>query len=271
MVPSAPPPELIDIGVNLSNKAFAGDLEAVLDRARRAGVTTEIVTGTNLDASRRALELARRRPKELYATAGVHPHHAKDCDDRTIPELRRLCAHPEVVAVGECGLDYDRDFSPRAAQRRWFEAELELAEELELPVFLHERSAHRDLLEIVGRRRGRLVGAVVHCFTGSAEELEAYLALDLCIGITGWICDERRGRHLLEIVGRVPPDRLMLETDAPYLLPRTLRPMPKDRRNEPAFLPAVLETVARAVGRGAADVARETTAVARRFFRLPER
>lgn len=262
-------PALVDIGVNLTNKAFAGDLDAVLIRARTAGVTTQIVTGTSLDASKRALELARSRPGELFATAGVHPHHAKDCDDRTISELRRLCSEPEVVAVGECGLDYDRDFSPRPEQRRWFEAQLELAAELQAPVFLHERSAHRDLLDVVGRRRARLVGAVVHCFTGTAEELDAYLALDLHIGVTGWICDERRGKHLLEIVGRIPPDRLMLETDAPYLLPRTLRPTPKDRRNEPAFLTAVLATVASAVGRTPEQVARETTATARAFFRLP--
>jgi TatD DNase family protein len=259
--------ELCDIGVNLTHKSFRADMNAVLARAREAGVTRMVVTGTSLDGSEDALEIARRHG--LRSTAGVHPHEAKTLDSHRLAQLRRLATEPEVVAVGECGLDYDRNFSPPEDQRRAFEAQLELACDLQKPVFLHERSAHQDFVRILERFRPKLSRAVAHCFTGTAEELDAYLALDLHIGITGWICDERRGTHLRSLVGRIPPNRLLLETDAPFLLPRTLRPAPKTRRNEPSFLPAVLDTVAESVGRPREQVATETSRTALDFFNLP--
>ncbi|WP_428265906.1 TatD family hydrolase [Haliangium sp.] len=263
------PPALVDIGVNLTNKAFRADLAEVLARAHAAGVTRMVVTGTGETESAAAAELAASAPGRLRSTAGVHPHHAKECGTDTLSTLRALAARPEVVAVGECGLDFDRNFSPPEAQMRWFEAQVELAAELGLPLFLHERAASEALLEVLRPRRDRLSAAVVHCFTGTGDELAAYLDLDLHIGITGWICDERRGAHLHELMGRIPLDRLMLETDAPYLVPRTLRPKPKRGRNEPAFLPHVLATVAAAAGRDQVEVAAATTATAERFFALP--
>jgi TatD DNase family protein len=262
--------ELIDIGANLTNNAFRADFDDVLARARATGIRRIVVTGTSLEASEGALELARRHPGELYATAGVHPHHAKTCDDRTTGALARLASAPQVVALGECGLDYDRDLSPRDAQRKWFEAQLELAASLGMPVFLHERAAHDDFVQIVARHRARLHNVVVHCFTGGERELSAYLDLDAHIGITGWICDERRGQNLRELVPKIPASRLMIETDAPYLLPRTMKPTPAQRRNEPAFLSHVLDAVASAAGRTREVVALETTAVAEAFFRLPK-
>lgn len=261
-------PSLIDIGVNLTNKAFRRDLPAVISRARAVGVDVMVATGTRVEASWDAYELARRHPAVVYSTAGVHPHHARDCDADTIPQLRDLCSRSEVVVVGECGLDYDRNFSPPAVQRRWFAAQLELAVELGMPVFLHEREAHADFLAILREHRSALTRAVVHCFTGTAHVLDAYLELDLHIGITGWICDERRGVHLRELVGRIPAERLMIETDAPYLMPRTIRPRPKERRNEPAYLVHVLDTVAESLGNPPAQVAQETSVTARRFFGL---
>jgi TatD DNase family protein len=258
--------ELVDIGANLTNKAFAADLEHVIERARNAGVTTIVVTGTSVTASRAAAALASGQAPTLYATAGVHPHDASSFDERALEELRAIAANPAVRALGECGLDYNRNFSPRAAQLHAFEAQLALAAELELPVFLHDREAHEDMLALLRRYRDRISGAVVHCFTGERHELHAYLDLDLHIGITGWICDERRGLHLRETVRDVPADRLMLETDAPYLLPRTLKPAPAHRRNEPGFLPLVLEAVAQCTGRPADQVAGETNGTARAFF-----
>jgi TatD DNase family protein len=258
--------ELCDIGVNLTHKSFRADMEQVLARARSAGVTRMVVTGTSLDGSEDALELARKHG--LRSTAGVHPHEAKTLDAHRLAQLRRLVLEPEVVAVGECGLDYDRNFSPPEAQRRAFEAQLELACESKKPVFLHERAAHTDFARILAEYRPRLSHAVVHCFTGSDEELDAYLALDLHVGITGWICDERRGTHLRSLVKRIPAHRLMIETDAPFLLPRTLRPAPRTRRNEPSFLPAVVDVVAESVGRTREAVAAETTQVAKDFFKL---
>ena len=264
-------PELIDIGANLTNSSFRGEVEPVLDRARGVGVSRILVTGTSVDGSRQALDIARRHPETLFSTAGVHPHDAKSCDEHTVPALADLAAHDRVVALGECGLDYDRDFSPRAVQRKWFEAQVELAAELDLPLFLHERAAHDDFVAILKEHRSAIPRAVVHCFTGAGSELDAYLELDLYVGITGWICDERRGKHLLPLVGRIPPDRLMVETDAPFLLPRTIRPRPKSRRNEPAFLPYVVEAIAESTGKPTDIVARETTATATAFFDLPSR
>jgi TatD DNase family protein len=143
-----------------------------------------------------------------------------------------------------------------------------LAAALNLPLFLHEREARTDVVKLLSSYRDQIPRAVVHCFTGSAEDLDAYIELDLHIGITGWICDERRGEHLRELVARIPDDRLMLETDAPFLLPRDMPNPPKNRRNEPAFLPYVLDRVATSLGRSPDDVARETTATARAFFNL---
>lgn len=258
-------PRLIDIGVNLADRAFGSDLGAVLERARAAGVGRMVVTGTTVAGSRAAADLAAAH-EGLWSTAGVHPHHAKDCDDATISALRALAGRPEVVAVGECGLDYFRDLSPRDVQRRWCAAQLELAAELEMPAFVHDREGHADMVEVLRDQRPSLPAAVVHCFTGTGEELDAYLDLDLHIGITGWICDERRGGGLREIVGRIPADRLMIETDAPYLMPRTIRPKPKTRRNEPAHLVHVLQAVAECRGEDVAQVAEETTRTARAFF-----
>ena len=216
------------------------------------------------------LELARAHPKSLCCTIGVHPHNARGFDRHTQDQLRNLARAPDVVAIGECGLDYDRDFSPRPEQRSAFEGQLELAAELQKPVFLHQRSAHDDFYRILKNARERLVGGVVHCFTGDARELEAYLELGLCIGMTGFVCDERRGTHLQQLLGRIPRDRLLLETDAPFLLPRDLKGV-SGRRNEPAYLPHIAASVARFTGREEAAVRRDTTAAAFQLFGLEAR
>ena len=261
--------ELIDIGANLCHESFAPDLDDVLDRAAAAGVRRIIVTGTSGPDSEAAASLARRHPDRLRATAGVHPHAAATFDDAAAAAIEALAGREEVVAVGETGLDFFRDFSPRPDQERAFEAQLEIAVRLGLPVFLHEREAHRRFVEILKPCRDRLGPAVIHCFTGDRDALHACLDLDLHVGITGWICDERRGLHLRDLVGRVPHDRLMLETDSPYLLPRDLRPRPRTRRNEPAWLAHIARAVADATGETAQGVAARTTATARAFFGLP--
>ena len=262
--------QLIDIGANLTHDSFDRDRDAVLDRARAAGVARMVVTGASREHSPRALALAQAHPGLLSATAGVHPHHATEYTEECDAELRALHAHAEVVAVGETGLDYFRDFSPRPAQRRAFERQLQIAVDTGKPLFLHQRDAHADFLAIMRQFEGRLGPAVVHCFTGTRDELFDYLDRDWHIGITGWLCDERRGRHLREIVGNIPANRLMVETDAPYLLPRTLVPMPKDRRNEPSFLPHIVEELARDRGEDVAVTAAAATATATAFFRLDD-
>jgi TatD DNase family protein len=258
--------QLVDIGANLSHAAFQADLPDVVERAKRAGVAQIIVTGTAVDESLAAARIADRFG--LHATAGVHPHHARDCGPSTIAALKDIARHPRVVAIGECGLDFNRNYSPHPDQEKWFVAQLELAMELDMPLFLHSRDAHPRFSEIVKHQKPHK--AVAHCFTGEKSELHAYLELGLYIGITGWICDERRGRHLVELVRDIPRDRLLLETDSPYLTPRDLRPQPKARRNEPAYLPHILAAVARALGRPAAEVAAETSRNALMLFGLHE-
>jgi TatD DNase family protein len=261
--------QFIDIGINLGHDSYDVDRDAVIARAAAASVIQMIVTGATLPGSREAIQLARSRPGKLFATAGVHPHHATELTVDSLSELAELARQPEVVAVGECGLDYFRDFSPRADQQAAFHRQLELAARLHKPVFLHQRDAHEDFVAILREHRKKLTAGVAHCFTGSGPQLAAYLELGLAIGITGWICDERRGAHLVPLMREIPADRLLLETDGPYLLPRDLRPKPAARRNEPAYLPHIAGVVARARGEVVEALALSTTAAARKLFGLP--
>ena len=263
--------ELIDIGANLTHRAFRDDLSRVLSDAWRAGVDTIIVTGTDDQANEDAQRLARQYPEQLRATAGIHPHHARHFTAASEAFIREAAGGGGIVAVGECGLDYNRDYSPRPAQASAFERQLQIAADCGLPVFTHMRDAYEDFIAILKNHRPRLPAVVAHCFTGRRRELEGLLELDCHIGLTGWFCDERRGRHLHDIVHLIPADRLMIETDAPWLLPRDMRPPPADRRNAPAFLPHIACAVAAVLAKPAETLAAETTATARAFFRLDDR
>jgi TatD DNase family protein len=260
---------LADIGLNLAHDSFDHDRDEVIAAAVAAGVGHMVITGSTLASTRAAIELVRAAPAMFRATAGIHPHHAREFRDADVAELRRLMLAPEVGAAGECGLDYFRNFSPHADQERVFRLQLELAAETGKPAFLHQRDAHGTFMAILRDYRPRLRAGVAHCFTGDERELRDYLSLGLSIGITGWICDERRGQHLREIVRLIPLDRLMLETDAPYLLPRDLEPRPKSRRNEPRYLPHILQAVADCRGEPTASVAEATTRNALAFFGFP--
>lgn len=261
------PYPLIDIGVNLTHRSFTADREKVLRDAQTQGVQKIIITGLDLRSSEAAAQYAHTQSGVLYSTAGFHPHNAKSFTRETENVLRRLWALPQVVAVGECGLDFDRNFSTPAEQETCFEAHLGLAEETGKPLFLHERKAHQRFSEMLAAHKNLYNKAVVHCFTGSTAEARKYLDLGCYIGITGWICDERRGQDLREAVRYIPLDRLMLETDAPFLAPRNLRPIPS--RNEPAYLPYVLQGVAEAVGKPASEIAPIVFANTQTFFGLP--
>lgn len=259
---------LIDIGANLTHDSFDADRGAVIERAQAAGVERLIVTGTSVTESARAVELTKDYPGTLYATAGVHPHHAKEFDEHSAEALRGLAQNDEIVAIGECGLDFFRNFSPPKQQKIAFASQLELAIDVGLPIFLHERDAHEELLSLLEPVRGRLSGGVAHCFTGGLTELRAYLNLDLYIGVTGWLCDERRGAALLDAVSNLPLDRVLIETDAPYLLPRDLPEKPRNRRNEPRFLPHILQSLATAMGQSPETVAEASSVNAQRLFGL---
>ncbi|GAB5498198.1 MAG: TatD family hydrolase [Pseudohongiellaceae bacterium] len=261
--------QLIDIGANLTHESFQHDYPAVLEAARAAQVAHIILTGTDLASSEAAAQLATTDPTMLSSTVGFHPHIADSVTSADFEQAAQLAARDRVVAVGETGLDFNRNFSSGKAQLSVFEQHLELAVALHKPLFLHQRDAHEQFLPLLRRYRDRLVGGVVHCFTDSERALRDYLDLDMYIGITGWVCDERRGQELQQIVHLIPDQRLLIETDAPYLMPRTLRPKPKSRRNEPRYLPAVLDTLASCRQQPQASLAALTTANARRLFGLP--
>ena len=257
---------LVDIGANLGHPSFSHDLPQVVQAARDAGVAHIIVTGTDIASIEAGLALTRDYEGYMTLTAGFHPHVASQFDGAAQEQVRAWLELPVVVAVGECGLDFNRNFSPPDIQEQVFVRHLELAAACGKPLFLHQRDAHDSFHSILREYRDRVSGGVVHCFTDQRKALFDYLDLDMYIGITGWICDERRGRHLQDLVGLVPQDRLLLETDSPYLLPRTLRPPPPHRRNEPRFLPEVLHTVARCCHRHPGQVAEQTTSNAARLF-----
>lgn len=260
--------ELVDIGVNLTNRSLMADLDGVLQRAADAGVTQMVVTGTTLSDSAQAIELCAQYPTTLFSTCGIHPHHASDWNADSHHDLRLMAQQPCVRAIGETGLDFNRNFSPAAAQEHAFEQHMTLAAELQLPLFCHQRDAHEQFATMLRKHRDHLGRVVVHCFTDTREALIEYLDLDCHIGITGWICDERRGLELRELVKLIPEDRLLLETDAPYLLPRNLEPKPTSRINEPAHLRHILDDVAKYLQRPSDSLARAVRHNSRTFFGL---
>lgn len=235
-----------DIGVNLFSSQFDSDRDAVVERAALAGVNRLLLIGSDIDESQKNITFCRQHAS-CFTTAGVHPHQAMHVEPDWLIQLQQLSRQPEVVAIGECGLDFNRDFSPRNQQQLVFAEQLQLARQCGKPVYLHERDAFTTQLAML--KEQHINHGVTHCFTGNAEQLKAYLDLGLYIGITGWVCDERRGETLQQALSYIPADRLLLETDAPYLLPRTMQPKPKNRRNEPAYLPVVAQMVAQLTGR----------------------
>ncbi|MEN0615662.1 3'-5' ssDNA/RNA exonuclease TatD [Klebsiella indica] len=256
---------MFDIGVNLTSPQFSRDRDEVVSRARAAGVTGMLLTGTNLHESEQAQQMARRY-SGCWSTAGVHPHDSSTWTESIAASVFALAHEPEVVAVGECGLDFNRNFSTPREQEAAFSAQLALAAELSMPVFLHCRDAHERFLALLTPWLEKLPGTVLHCFTGSREEMRECVDRGLFIGITGWVCDERRGLELRELLADIPAARLLIETDAPYLLPRDMRPKPSSRRNEPAYLPHILTSIAGWRGEEARWLEEMTDANARRLF-----
>ncbi len=265
---------MIDICVNLLHPQFDADRAAVLDRARAAGIENLIVTATSLADSRAAIEFGAAHG--LPCTAGIHPHDASAAPAGFEETLRELAACPQVKAIGETGLDFNRNFSPPDVQRDVFERQLAVAAELGKPAFVHDRDSAGATLDILTRYLADLPDVVVHCFTGTRDELLAYLEAGCHIGITGWVCDRRRGAALRDLVPLVPLERLLIETDAPFLLPQDApRTWHADngagsnrRRNEPALLGLVASRIAALRGTSVDAVVAATSANARRLFDL---
>ena len=260
--------EFIDIGLNLMHKSYDKDRKDVMINANKVGVSKAIITGSDINSSILASGYALKYPGILYSTAGVHPHDAKTCDENTIPTLKKLAKNDSVVAIGECGLDYNRNYSPQNIQRKWFKKQLELAEELDMPVFLHDRESYSDFSKILREFPNVAKKSVVHCFTGDKYEVEDYLSLGCFIGVTGWICDERRGDELREAVKHIPPNKLMIETDGPFLIPRDLKPKPKKHRNEPKYLPHILNRIAKEMNLDSSELGIQVYENTRKFFNI---
>lgn len=260
---------MIDIGVNLCGNAFNNDREAVITRALTAGIQQMVVTGTEPESIECAATLVQSYPQQLFFTAGFHPHHASVWSDSSAEWLKCQLQHPQCVAVGETGLDFYRNFSTPKQQTKAFAKQLELAVELQCPVFLHQRDAQESFVEILDHYRAQLSAVVVHCFTDNRTALEQLLERDCHIGITGWICDPKRGKHLHELISLIPANRLMIETDAPYLFPAGA-PVPLiKRRNEPHYLCWIAAYIADLLHLPLEQFVRQTTTTSREFFNLP--
>ncbi len=267
---------MIDIGINLLHSQFDDDRHTVLDRARDAGVHAAVLTATDLasaEACQRFIELySQKQGPALYTTAGVHPHDAASAPADLAERLEVLAAHPAVVAIGEAGLDYHRNFSPREVQRNVFDIQARLAERLQKTLFVHDRDSNGEVLDILQAAGNTPSQVIVHCFTGDAAMLDAYLQAGYWVGITGWVCDRRRGASLRDIVTRIPLERLLIETDAPFLLPhnvpKDIAHPPRGRRNEPAYLPYVVEQLATLYEVAPDVLASQTAANARQAFAL---
>ncbi|CAL8103957.1 unnamed protein product [Orchesella dallaii] len=281
---------LIDIGANLTNKKFSRDVDAVVQRAKESGVQKIMVTGTNILVSKEALRLTRLFPDTLFSTAGIHPHDAKTFDETSESELESLLANPECVAVGECGLDFNRNFSPPETQLEVFEKQVALACRLRKPLFLHERDAHDEMMVVLKKYESSLPPAVLHCFTGNIAQAKAYLDLGLYIGITGYVWKDKTEDGVRKMLtdNIVPLDRLLVETDAPFMYPNTRSAkLPTDvkqvitqrsttflnryctfQRNEPCSLPCTVELISAFMGKSPEDVALATTYNALKLFGL---
>ena len=260
---------MIDIGVNFTNKRFDKDRSDIIQRAKKNKVSGFLVTGTNIEESKKALDLCQQFPNYLNCTAGVHPHDADHVSANYLEKITELARHHQVKAIGECGLDFNRNFSAPEQQLKVFQQQIDLAVVLKLPLFLHQREAFEPWLELLKPALGKVPAMVSHCFTGNKKELERCLAADMYIGITGWLCDERRGQELRDIIKYIPLNRLMIETDAPYLTPRNIRPKPKSSRNEPSYLPYVVQTYAELTGLSSEIIIQQSSINAQKVFDLP--
>ncbi|UCG45951.1 MAG: TatD family hydrolase [Candidatus Bathyarchaeota archaeon] len=252
---------LIDTHAHLQWASFNKDREKVIERAREAGVKRIVNIGFDIKGSQSAVRQAESH-MGLYATVGVHPHNASQLGSVALNELKKLAESSKVVAIGEIGLDYYRDLSPRDVQRRAFEAQLSLAEELDLPVVVHNREAHTETLNALSDFRGR--GEIImHCFSGSSGKAEEYIGLGFYLSFAGTVTFPN-AHSLRETVARVDLGRMLIETDSPWLAPQRVR----GRRNEPAFLPFIAEEIAKLKGISIDELAKATTENANEVFQL---
>lgn len=256
-------PDLIDTHVHLDIPPLAGDQSGAIRRAEKVGVRQVITVGTDLASSKKNLELARQFP-QVYAAVGIHPHDAKGASDEVYSELLRLAGIPNVVAWGEIGLDFVKEYSPRDIQLRVFRQQVRLAAGIALPIIVHDRGAHVETVEILREEAAGVLRGVMHCFSGDVKLARQVLDLGFFISVTG-IVTFPKAKLVKEVVNYVPLERLLIETDSPFLSPVPYRGKP----NEPARVVHVAEEIARIKELSLQEVARCTSANARDLFRLP--
>ena len=268
---------MIDICVNFLNRQLQADPEMVLSRAEKSGVEGLVLCSTDLAmvAANIALceQLGAAKNLQYRTTAGVHPHDASTWDQHSHAQLIKLASNPLICAIGECGLDFNRNYSTQEEQIRAFQGQIEVAIEVNKPLFVHDRESQGQVLRML--TRPNLPPAVIHCFTGSEDDLRGYLEAGFYIGITGWICDKKRGEDLRTMIKQIPLDKLLVETDAPFLRPHNA---PSDfaskhgiaakwkKRNEPALLAWVVEEVAQHRQESVAQIAQATSNNAKQLF-----
>ena len=257
--------KLFDSHCHLDDRSYQSDLETVVQRARQKGIENMMTVGIDQETSIRSIEIAEKF-HGIYAAVGVHPHRASSCSDRVMKRLTDLAGNPRVCAWGETGLDFNRMYSPKEDQETWFVRQIQAADEQRLPLILHERDSHGRLLEILKAHPNENRRGVVHCFSGNRSELGAYLDLGYYIGITGILTLQKRGIDLRKLVGYIPLERLLIETDAPYLTPAPQKN--KTRRNEPAFVKSVLLKLAEIREADPEKLADHTTGNARHLFNI---
>ena len=252
---------LIDTHCHFNHARFAEDMPECIARAHEAGVMQMIVIGTDRESSEQAVAIAEENGPGIFAAIGVHPHDAKYWDAATDTRFRTLADHPKVVAIGEIGLDYHYDFSPREAQFEAFRAQMRLAREVELPVVIHCREAYTDTLQLLGEEGAGEMGGVMHCWAGTVEEANRTVALGLGLGFGGTLTF-KNAEEIRQAAQSVPLETLLLETDAPFLAPMPHR----GKRNEPAYVRFVAERLAELRGMTLEEIARLTTGNAHRIF-----
>ncbi len=256
---------MIDIGVNLSSTVELEKIDELVSVLEQANIQTLIAISSNLSESNELVSLLKEKPQlPIHYTIGCHPHHASEWDTATKQAILQLAQSASPIAIGETGLDFNRNFSTPSEQLLAFEEQVVMAKTMQLPVYLHEREAEDPLINILSNHNN--IEGVIHCFTGSHDTLKKYLDLNLHIGITGWLCDERRGLELKEAVKYIPDDRLLIETDAPYLVPRTIRPRPK--KNHPKFLTYIVKELSLIRKQTPEEIIKMTTQNARRLFSI---
>ena len=259
---------LADSCFNINHESFKNDLGDILDAANNVGVEYFFCPASKEKEIEDLINLSESYQKNIFCSIGIHPHNASDLKPNTIENLKKYLGNQHVKAIGEIGLDYYRNFQSPEIQKKCFNAFLELASTNQYPVFLHHREAFSDFYPMVKNCIGEVPDSIVHCFTGTKSELKKFLDLGLYIGITGWICDPKRGVDLREIIKYIPLDRLLIETDAPYLVPKNMVNKPRNNRNEPLFLEHIANDISELLNIDKALLAEETTNNFKKLFRI---